>query len=190
MKRSACLPACLLLLMAADAAGHDDEFERCFSSQEHFGCYTAGGWCSEESDGAVRGFPVVQLDKDPFVSVSDPLWRGWSYGLAEENPDADADGLWDDSELELAQRLRLWVLNAWQADWWSDDPHYGEPTVLFQVHPEVPSWCSWGACGPNERRIVLRFVLLWDRDGGYRTCEPWTHGAMTIGATTSHTTCT
>lgn len=64
------------------------------------------------------------------------------------------------------------MLNAWEVEWWTADPHFGEPTVLFQVHPEEPpSWmCARGSCGPERRRLVVRYVLLWDHDGGYRSC--------------------
>lgn len=103
-----CQVAALLALLPAVAEAQSAHYPTCFFRAAEFGCYIdADGYCSEATDGAVRGFPSVQLEEDPFVAVADPRWRGWSYGLVEENPDADADGLWDESELEIASRFRL-----------------------------------------------------------------------------------
>ncbi|NMC69903.1 MAG: hypothetical protein GYA57_07540 [Myxococcales bacterium] len=144
------------------------DFEECFFEDPHFGCYLETyPECSYQEGGVVaEDLPPVGLSESPFVSVADPRWLGWHYGLAEENPDADGDGLWDSSETELAQRFAPYVLNARSVGAWGDDPSLGEPTMLFRVRPDRPgsTRCTPGECSPQVRRIRVEYAALWDMD--------------------------
>ncbi|MBI5490712.1 MAG: hypothetical protein HY905_25485 [Deltaproteobacteria bacterium] len=71
------------------------------------------------------------------------------------------------------------ALFAYDVRWWSGDPHLGEPTVLFQVHPMRPDplFCTYGSCDPDIRQIRVVFTLLWDLDSGHPgDCEESSFG--------------
>jgi hypothetical protein len=134
-----------------------DELVRCFRGSPDFTCYGINDRCSPDSPGFVDGPPpILRLSADPFLSF-------------RETPaeDLDHDLLRDAAELEIATAIAPYAVNAWAVRRFWDEARLGGPLGLFQVRPLVDGEAD--VLQPDRRALLVRFVLLWDRDDGYQT---------------------